>query len=76
MFAQGLTLATVLTAAYVSRNGHHFPDVEDAAKVSILVMLFGGVLTGVLQPRNNDHSWEDMLKIYKEKKDADPQVRI
>lgn len=59
VFAQGLTLATVLTAAYVSRNGHHFPDVEDAAK-----------------PRNNDHSWEDMLKIYKEKKDADPQVRI
>lgn len=39
MFAQGLTLATVLTAAYVSRNGHHFPDVEDAAKVGVSIVL-------------------------------------
>lgn len=29
-----------------------------------------------LQPRNDDHSWEDMLKIYEAKKAEDPHVRI
>lgn len=37
MFAQGLTLATVLTAAYVSRNGHQFRDVEDALHVCVFL---------------------------------------